>query len=113
MSNNLFLIVSIIVLSAIAIFIIVFQINNDISLRYYHDCWEPIYKNRREHFDKYLKYALECRKEYETIEDVAKYAAQLNWEYDEINITEKSNKNIYVNKKKEEYLHELRCAGIE
>ena len=83
------------------------------SLTEYRKCWKPIYQNRIAHFDKYLKFALECRKEYNTIKDIASYAACMNYEYSEISNDEKINKDTYIEKKKNEYLHELECAGIE
>ena len=105
------------ILSSITIVIIllmgIFQTYSFIGLKRYRTYWEPIYKNRIDHFDKYLKEAIKHREMHESVYDVASYAAYLNYENENINIDEKINKNTYISKKKDEYVHELRCAGFE
>lgn len=78
----------------------------------YHEYWKPIYKNRQEHFDKYLQFALTRRTEYHTVDDIARYAAYINYD-DNSNIIDDKNKDIYINRKKGEYLNDLRSANIE
>lgn len=87
------------------IFIFIFQTYNFMSLKSYHEKWEPIYENRREHFDKYLKYALENSKSTEPIENVASFAARMR-----IDSNKAEHKtHVYW---KDYYLHELRSANI-
>ena len=106
-----FLIVLTIVSIILIIGLFIFQTRNYMTLKSYHEYWEPIYKNRREHFDEYLKYALNHREEGDTLERVALLAVSMRCDIDRnagIDIT-----YSYIDSLKEVYLHELRCAGIE
>ena len=82
-----------------------------INLKSHHDTWKPIYENRKEHFDKYLKYAINNRQENETLENIALLAAIMKC--DSIQDIEENRKDFYINFFKDEYLHELRSAGLE
>ena len=101
-----FLVILAVVLIAAIICIFIFQTYNFMSLKSYHEKWEPIYENRKEHFDKYLKYALEHREKHETIENVAGYAASMR-------IDSGFNKEEDYYRWKNYYIHELRSANIE
>lgn len=72
----------------------------------YQEIWDPIYKNRKEHFAQYLKYALENSKSIEPIENVASFATHMR-----IDDNKANNKNYTY--WKDYYLHELRSANIE
>lgn len=106
MDGITFLIILFIICILIIIFIFIFQTYNFISLKSYHKKWEPIYENRKEHFDKYLKYALEHRETHETIENVAGYAASMR-------IDSGFNKEEDYHRWKNYYIRELRSANIE
>lgn len=77
-----------------------------ISFKQYRKYWEPIYKNRKDNFDKYLKYALNNSKESEPIENIASYAARMR-------IDSNFNKEEDYYRWKNHYLDELRSANIE
>ena len=101
------------------IFIFIFQTYNFISLKSYHEKWEPIYESRKEHFDVYLKEALENSKSTESIYSVAKLAARLRLEEEqkELKRYELEEFELHYDSKLEnytcEYEHELRSANIE
>ena len=89
------------------------------SLKSYHEKWEPIYENRKEHFDVYLKEALENSKITESVYSVAKLAAKLRLEEEqkELKGYELEEFELHYDSKLEnytyEYEHELRSANIE
>ena len=101
-----FLVILTIILIVLIIAVFIFNTFMFINLKSYHEIWKPIYENRKEHFDKYLKYALENSKSTEPIDNVAGYAAH-------IRIEKKKTKNKSYRYWKEYYLNELRSAGIE
>lgn len=113
----LILLAAICIIAIIGIF--VFQTFTFMSLSYYRRTWEPIYKNRNEHFDIYLKEALENRKNTESVYSVAKLAARLRLEEEqkELKGYELEEFELHYDSKLEnytyEYEHELRSANIE
>ena len=106
MDGITFLIILGIICIVAIIFIFIFQTYNFMSLKSYHKKWEPIYENRKEHFDKYLQYVLTNRKDGETIESIAARASRLR-------IDSGFNKDEDYYRWKNYYLHELRSANIE
>lgn len=69
------------------------------------NAWKPIYENRRESFDCYLKEALYICNENDPIEIIAGVAA-LNKFHDT------NDSSINLDKLKEYYMYELRSANI-
>jgi cell division protein FtsL len=90
-----------------------------VNLTDYHKKWEPIYENRKEHFDVYLKEALENSKSTESIYSIAKLASRLRLEEEqkELKGYELEEFELHYDSKLEnyiyEYVHELRSAGLE
>ena len=115
MNGITFLILLLIILIFMIIFIFIFQTYMFMSLKSYHEKWEPVYENKKEHFDKYLKKALEHRYNNQTIENLALYAAVMNYNdnREKLKQIQKSIHIEYINNKREDYIHELRSAGIE
>lgn len=119
MNGITFLIILGIICIVVIIFIFIFQTCNFISLKSYHEKWEPIYENRKEHFDIYLKEALENSKNTESVYRVAKLAARLKLEEEqkELKGYELEEFELHYDSKLEnytyEYEHELRSANIE
>lgn len=115
MNGITFLILLLITLIFMIILIFIFQTCMFMSLKSYHEKWEPIYENKKEHFDKYLKKALEHRYDNQTIENLALYAAVMNYNDNREKLKE-MQKHIdikYIANKREDYIHELKSAGIE
>jgi len=114
-----FLVILLMVLIVAIVLIFIFQTHNFMSLKSYHEKWEPIYENRKEHFDVYLKEALENSKSTESIYRVAKLAARfrLEEEQKELKGYELEEFELHYDSKLEnytyEYEHELRSANIE
>ena len=119
MDGITFLVIVAIALIIGIILIFIFQTCNYISLKSYHKKWEPIYENRKEHFDVYLKEALENSKISESVYRVAKLAARLRLEEEqkELKGYELEEFELHYDSKLEnytyEYEHELRSANIE
>lgn len=101
-----FLIVLLVILIIAIVLIFIFQTYNFMSLKSYHEHWTAIYENRKEHFDKYLKYALNNSKESEPLENIASMAAKMR-----VNNSINEDRDYY--RWKDYYIHELRSAGIE
>jgi len=119
MDGITFLVIVAIALIIGIILIFIFQTYNYMSLKSYHEKWEPIYENRKEHFDVYLKEALENSKITESVYSVAKLAARLRLEEEqkELKGYELEEFELHYDSKLEnytyEYEHELRSANIE
>lgn len=111
----------ILAIASIILIIVVFIFNTlmFMSLKSYHEKWEPIYENRKEHFDVYLKEALKNSKSTKSIYKVAKLAARLRLEEEqkELKGYELEEFELRYDSKLEnytyEYEHELRSANIE
>ena len=114
-----FLVVLVIVLIIGIIGIFIFSTITFVNLKSYHEKWEPIYENRKECFDIYLKEALENSKSTESVYRVAKLAAKLRLEEEqkELKGYELEEFELHYDSKLEnytyEYEHELRSANIE
>lgn len=114
-----FLVILAVVLIAAIIFIFIFKTYNVISLKSYHEKWKPIYENRKEHFDVYLKEALENSKNTESVYRVAKLAARLRLEEEqkELKGYELEEFELQYDSKLENYTYEYECelrsANIE
>lgn len=119
MNGITFLILLLITLIFMIILIFIFQTYMFMSLKSYHETWEPIYENKKEHFDKYLKKALENSKSTESVYRIAKLAARLRLEEEqkELKGYELEEFELHYDSKLEnytyEYEYELRSAGIE
>lgn len=118
MTGTQFLVILLIGLCIGIVCIFVSQTYCFINLGQYRHYWNPIYENKIKHFDAYLKRALEIRLKDETIEDVATYAAYMNYhstckENIRIRKMNKDKLEKFINELKEKYINEMRGANIE